>query len=308
LASVDIRDATLREGMDVPGVGFDLEQRLVIAAALASAGVREAEVVAPARVAGDAAVARAIRERGIAIRCSGLVYANRPEWRTDAETSRESLDRFDLLMPLSPQREPRDLGAKADRITEAIEACRALSGDVGAGFPHSTQVPADVVVDMARRSAVSGATRITVYDTNGSADPYTVRELVERVLEAAGGVPVFFHAHNDLGLATANSWAAVRGGASGLDLTVNGLGDRAGNGSLEQVVVLLERTGVATGVDVAALLALSRLVAELSGEPVSNLAPVVGRYAFDHRSPAHAEAPEEFEAVDPSRLGTRRTV
>jgi homocitrate synthase NifV len=304
--SIAVRDATLREGMDVPGVHFDLEQRIVIAAALAESGVDEAEVVAPARVGEDAAAARTIRERGIGLRCSGLVYANRPEWRGDAEISSDALDRFDLLMPLSPEREPRDAADKARVIEQTVGACRAMPVEVGAGFPHATQVELTAVVDVARRSADAGAERITIYDTNGSADPYAVGELIGAVVSAVD-VPVFFHAHNDLGMATANSWAAVRAGAAGLDLTVNGLGDRAGNGSLEQVVVLLARMGIETGVDLGSLLDLSRLVAELSGEPVGNLAPVVGRYAFDHRSPAHLDVPGEFEAIDPERLGTRRT-
>jgi isopropylmalate/homocitrate/citramalate synthase len=91
-----------------------------------------------------------------------------------------------------------------------------------------------------------------------------------------------------------------------LDVTVNGLGDRAGNASLEQLATLLRVRGFATGIRLAELPKLSRLVARLSGVVVSPLAPVVGEYAFAHRSPSHLPVPEEFEAFDPELLGARR--
>ena len=89
-------------------------------------------------------------------------------------------------------------------------------------------------------------------------------------------------------------------------MTVNGLGDRAGNASLEQVAVLLRLRGRRTGIDPAALTELSRLVETLSGVPLSRLAPVVGEHAFDHKSPSHLSAPTEFEAFDPGLIGGRR--
>jgi len=301
-----LRDATLREGLDVPHVSFTVPERLAIADALARAGVPEAEVVAPSRVADDLLVARQIKSR-IPIRVSGLVYANRPDWRHEAEAACEGLDRVDLLMPLSERREPCDRREKAARLEEALGFCRTLPLEIGAGLPHSTQADPGFVIEVARRAVQSGARRITVYDTNGGAEPFGVLRLIRQIVSAVA-VPVFFHAHDDLGLATANAWAAVEGGAAGVDVTVNGLGDRAGNASLEQVVMLLGLRGRPTGVEPSALKGLSRLVESLSGVPVSELAPVVGRYAFDHESPAHVEAPAEFEAFDPDLVGGERSL
>jgi homocitrate synthase NifV len=302
---IALRDSTLREGMDVPGVSFSLGQRLRIAEALALAGVSEAEVVAPSRVREDVRVAREIRARQIPIRLSALVYANRPGWGRDLELTFEDLDRVDLLMPLSEHREPYEARQKAERLEVALGDCKAASLEIGAGLPHATQADPGFVVDIAIRATRAGAKRITFYDTNGGADPFAVRELVRRVVSAVS-VPIFFHAHDDLGLATANAWAAILGGAAGLDVTVNGLGDRAGNASLEQLVVLLRLRGLATGVDPAALKGLSRLVEDLSGVSVSVLSPVVGRYAFEHKSPAHREAPAQFEAFSPRVIGAER--
>jgi homocitrate synthase NifV len=298
-----LRDATLREGRDVPCVSFAPDERVAIATALAAAGVPEAEVVAPSRVAEDVGIARTMHE--IPIQLTGLVYANRASWREDLELAVPALSRVDLLMPLSERREPHDPERKIEAVERALrEACGAsASTAIGAGFPHAFQVRQASVLDAVARAAAAGADRITLYDTNGAADPSTVEELVGRAVSAAG-VPVFFHGHDDLGLATANAWAAVRAGAGGLDVTVNGLGDRAGNVSLEQLVVLLRLRGRDTGVDPAALPGLSQMVAELSGVEVPPLAPVVGRFAFAHRSPAHLPQPGEFEAFDPALIGT----
>lgn len=301
---IALRDSTLREGMDVPGVSFSPIQRLRIAEALAAAGVAEAEVVAPSRVLDDVAIAREIAALDTGIRLSGPVYATGPDWQAEAQSAADGLDRVDLLMPLSGHREPRDLGEKATRLSAALHDL-SLSVEVGAGFPHATQVEPDAVVELALLAAEAGAARITLYDTNGSAEPFQVRELVARVV-ARVRAPVFFHAHNDLGLATANSWAASLAGAAGLDVTVNGLGDRAGNASLEQLVVLLGQRGSPTGVDASALPGLSQLVEELSGVPVPGLAPVVGRHAFEHKSPTHLDDPAQFEGLDPKMVGRER--
>lgn len=305
--AVVLKDATLREGLDVPGVSLATPERVAIAEALAGAGVPEVEAVAPGRVLADLAVAREIRARGLSIRVSGLVYANGAGWRGEIESAGAALDRVDLLMPLSMRRRPFDPAEKATRLEAALDACGRLGIEVGAGFPHATQATPAFVVEIAHEAARAGARRITLYDTNGAAEPFGVRDLVAAVV-ATVNVPVFFHAHDDLGLATANAWAAVAGGAHGLDVTVNGLGDRAGNAALEQVVVLLRSRGMSTGVEPSALRTLSRLVEELSGVTVSRLAPVVGPHAFDHRSPAHREAPEEFEAFDPAWVGRTRYV
>ena len=303
--SIVLKDATLREGLDVPHVSFSVPHRIAIAGALAAAGVPEVEIVAPSRVAEDLPVARRIRSQ-IPIRVSGLVYAHHPDWRGEVEAACEGLDRVDLLMPLSERREPHDRNQKVARLQEALSFCQGLPLEVGAGLPHSTQVDADFVVEIARSAERSGAGRITIYDTNGGAEPFGVRRLIRQVASEVA-VPIFFHAHNDLGLATANAWAAIEAGAAGLDVTVNGLGDRAGNASLEQVVMLLRLHDRGTGVDPAALQGLSRLVESSSGVPVSDLAPVVGRHVFDHESPAHVEAPTEFEAFDPGLVEHQRS-
>ncbi len=304
---VILKDSTLREAMDTPGVEFSLTARIEIARLLESSRVEEAEIVAPSRVSADLEIGRLIKARGIGIKTSGLVYANRGEFRAEVSEASTVLDRIDLIMPLSQRREPHRFEDKCSMLADALDFASTLGIPIGVGFPHSTQVDPDQLLEISRLGAELGASRVTVYDTNGSIEPFALRRLVEALMPTLT-VPVFFHGHNDLGLAVANSWAAVVAGANGLDVTVNGLGDRAGNASLEQMVLLLRLHEIETGVEVSELHRVSRLVERLSGVAISKLAPVVGDFVFEHLSPSHLGLPAEFEAYDPKLIGRRRKV
>jgi homocitrate synthase NifV len=302
---VRLKDVTLREGLDTPGVDFNLGARGRILRALERAGVDEAEVVAPARVAEDLARTHAL-PRG-RIRLSGLIYANTERALDEIARSAEVIDRVDLLMPLSSHRPPSAPAAKIRQLTAALRRGASARIELGAGFPHALTADPRLLLAIARAAADAGASRLTIYDTNGVAEPFTLHDRVASVVEAVA-LPIFFHGHDDLGLATANAWAAVRAGARGLDVTVNGLGDRAGNVSLEQAAMLLRARGTPTALRLEALRPLARLVSRESGVPVSPLAPIVGAYAFAHRSPSHLPQPREFEAFDPALIGATRRV
>ena len=291
--------------MDTPGVWFDLEARQEIAAALERLGVLEAEVVAPSRVEEDLEAVRGLRAVAVDLRLSGLIYAFLPGCRAEVEQAAALLDRIDLLVPLSAKREPASRQGKISAMLGALAHARQHFSDVGVGLPHSSQTDDELVAEIAGQATAAGAGRITFYDTNGSAEPFGVRQIVGRLV-AELDTTVIFHGHNDLGLATANSFAAASAGATVIDATVNGLGDRAGNASLEQIAVLLEREGFETGIDLSQLRTVSGLVAERSGVPVSGLAPIIGDYAFDHRSPSHLAEPAEFEAFKPDLVGRER--
>ncbi len=305
---VTLRDATLREGLDTPNVSFSIEQRVRIARALERAGVTEVEVVAPSRVEQDLAVVRALRDAGVGLRASGLIYAYGKECAREIELVARSLDHVDLLMPVSSERAPESRTEKTRMLGDALAHARRVNAPAGAGFPHALQCEPEFVLEIAAAAVAAGARRVVVYDTNGGADPFAVASLVRSLRAHVRDVDVFFHAHNDLGLATANALAAVASGANGLDVTVNGLGDRAGNAPLEQVAMALHLRGYASGVRLDELAALSRLVAEESGVAVGKLAPVVGEYALWHKSPSHLRKPGLFEAFDPALVRSDRTI
>jgi homocitrate synthase NifV len=286
-------------------VSFSPPQKLRIAKLLDEAGVPEIEIVAPSRVLRDLEFARTVREQLPRLITSGLIYSYGPRAREEIKRASEWLHRFDILMPVLERRPPYSREAKLTLLEEILEHSLAAHCEVGVGFPHSTQTDVQFLLEISHRAVKGGARRLTIYDTNGSADPFSVHALMAR-LRSEFEVAIFFHGHNDLGLATANALAAVRAGADGLDVTVNGLGDRAGNAPLEQVALALQLGGFETGVALRQLKTLSETVAKESGVPLSKLAPVVGEFVALHKSPSHLTDPDLFEAFDPELVGIER--
>ena len=304
---VILKDSTMREGLDVPGVALDADQRMVLLRRLSDLGVPEVEIVAPGHFDRDMSALKEMGAPDLPVKLSGLIYGNRPVWREQIAAAKGILDRFDLLMPLSDLRPPAGRAEKTSQMKDVLKFALDRGAEAGAGFPHATQVEQGFLLEICRQAVETGAKRITLYDTNGSSDPWSVAELIESV-RAVAEVEICFHAHNDLGMATANSLAAVRAGASCLDVTVNGLGDRAGNASLEQVAVVLHLKGVEHGVRLDLLRELSRTVEEMSLVPVSKLAPIVGDFTFCQKSPSHLESPALFEAFEPALIGAVRSI
>ncbi len=305
--NVVMRDSTLREGLDVPNVAFSLEQRLRLATLLAESGVAELEILAPGRVAADVPIAREIRALRLSSRSTGLLYATSPNLDEQARLTAACLDHVDVLVSASPLRKPYEFGAKKEALVAAARIVAQSFETFGVGFPNATQVDPGMLSELVATAVEERAARIIVYDTNGSADPFRVFELVDGLVRQIQ-IPLFFHGHNDLGMATANTLAAVRAGAAGVDVTVNGLGDRAGNCALEQIALCLELEGIRTGIDLARLPAISQAVAAESGIEVGPLSPVTGAYAFSHKSPGHLEVPGLFEAYDPKLVGRKQEV
>jgi methanogen homocitrate synthase len=300
-----IKDSTLREGLDVPKVNFSFEQRLNIAKLMDQAKVPEIEVVAPGKVFQDLEFVKKLRAKGLSTRTSGLIYSTSNQARGEIKEASQYLNRFDLLMPVSPKRKPYERSDKISLLLDILAFSLYRSPEVGVGFPHATQTEIEFLLDISNEAVRHGAKRVTLYDTNGSMDPFEVYELIKKLKEEIE-TPLFFHGHNDLGMATANSMAAVYAGADGLDVTMNGLGDRAGNTSLEQVVLSLYLKGFETGIILNELKSLSESVEKASGLRISKLAPVVGKNIFVHKSPGHLESPDLFEAFDPQLVASKR--
>ena len=307
LKKIIIKDATLREGLDVPNVNFSIEQRLKIARLLDKADVPEIEVVAPGNVLKDLEFVKKLKGEGLSIRTSGLIYSFSPHCHEEIEEASSCLNRFDILMPVSPKRKPYDKNTKISLISDVLSYSLRFKSDVGVGFPNSTQTDIEFLLKISKEAVGKGAKRVTIYDTNGSSDPFAIYNLIKKLKDNLD-VPLLFHGHNDLGLATANSLGAVYAGVDCLDVAVNGLGDRAGNASLEQLVMLLHLKGFSTGVTLQHLKQLSGMVEDESGVKVSKLAPVVGEYILLHKSPGHLENLELFEAFDPKLIGSYRRV
>ena len=194
-----------------------------------------------------------------------------------------------------------------------IEKAVASGRKISLGAEDASRADAGFLSQVARRAQDCGASRIRFADTLGVLDPFTTYDAIARLREAVH-LDIEIHAHNDLGLATANTLAALRAGATHANTTVNGLGERAGNAALEEVVMGVRHLHHAeTGVSTQALVSISRLVARASGRQVAFNKSIVGEAVFTHESGIHIDGllknASTYESFDPSELGReRRTV
>ena len=181
--------------------------------------------------------------------------------------------------------------------------------EVAVGAEDASRADCDHLLRLADAAAESGAFRLRIADTVGALDPFATHALVTRVA-AASDLAIEFHGHNDYGLATANSLAAARAGATHLSVTVGGLGERAGNAPLEEVAAALECLhGAATGVDLTQLSGLAAMVGEAARRSVPTGKAIVGADVFSHELGVHVAGlladPESYRGPDPALFGRR---
>ncbi|WP_420394521.1 2-isopropylmalate synthase [Acuticoccus sp.] len=319
-APILIFDTTLRDGEQSPGASMTLDEKVAIATLLDEMRVDVIEAGFPIASDGDfEAVSEIARQVETSVVC-GLARAIAEDIDRAGEAVRHARrPRIHTFVSTSPIHLTHQMRKSEDEVEEIVRAtvsrARNMCDDVEWSGMDATRTPLPFLARCVRAAIECGATTINLPDTVGYATPAEYRAMFEAIRAECptDGIVYSTHCHDDLGLAVANSLAGVEGGARQIECTINGLGERAGNAALEEVVMAIRTRGdampYATGVDAAQLMRASKLVAVASGFAVQYNKAVVGKNAFAHESGIHQDGvlkyAETYEIMRPEDVGVR---
>lgn len=289
-------DETLREGEETPGVILDLKDRIIIAKKLEEIGIPEAEIGYAGAIKEHAEFSKKLKNGGTKLKLIShtRIYTKENEWKEEIYRAVEAGS--DILCLLASMSEtlcattpwlPKEEVPK--RIAESIEYTNSLGVVPALTLVDGIRTPLNDFLYAYKVAANAGVKRIYIMDGQGVALPETVTYLVQKLKEIVGeDIEIAAHFHNDYGLATANTLAAIKAGASVVDVVVNGFGDKAGIAALEEIVMSLEILyGIKTKIDLSNIVALSKLVQKCFNVSVGANKAIVGPNIFRHQIDAH---------------------
>jgi homocitrate synthase NifV len=308
---IHINDTTLRDGEQAAGIAFTPAEKIALAQLMDVIGIPELEVGIPAMGGTEAEAITAIANLGLK---TALLGWNRAV-RSDIEASIAcGLKRVHISIPVSSVQINAKFQGNCtlvfNRLRDTVNFALDQGLFVSVGAEDSSRADESFLLDVAHCSQDWGASRFRFCDTVGILDPATTTHKVS-LLVAALSIPVEMHTHNDFGLATANALAGLQAGATSVNTTVNGLGERAGNAPLEEVIMALKRLySVDLTINTRRLRELSQLVNQASGVTLPPWKAIVGDNAFAHESGIHAHGvlqnPATYEPFAPEEVGCER--
>lgn len=320
---VRVFDTTLRDGEQSPGVRLDMVQKLKIGHALVEIGVDVIEAGFPISSPGDFESVNTLARELKGVTVCGLTRARTQDIDVAAEALKPAeRPRIHTGLGVSDNHLEHKLRMTRDQALEvgvkAVRHARQYVDDVEYFMEDSGRADRDYVYKVVESVIDAGATVINVPDTTGYATPDEYQSLIATIIANVPNADkaVFScHCHNDLGMATANTLGGVKGGARQVEVTVNGIGERAGNTALEEVAVALrireDYYGASTRIQLAQLMGVSRLVSELTGMVVQRNKAVVGANAYAHSSGIHQDGVlkerSTYEIIDPTLVGALKS-
>jgi 2-isopropylmalate synthase len=318
-----IFDTTLRDGEQSPGCSMNLEEKLRVGQALAALGVDVIEAGFPAASPGDFDAVQALAENVSGPVICGLARCNAGDIEATARAlDRAAAKRIHVFVATSAiHREHKLQMAKEEIIRSAVEGvrlARTFCDDVEFSPEDASRTEPEYLAEVVAAAIGAGATTVNIPDTVGYTVPGEFSELFRYLKSSVAGIDditLSVHCHDDLGMAVANSLAAVEAGARQVECTINGIGERAGNCSLEELVMALRTRaayfGLTTGVKTERLYPTCRLVSTITGMPIPRNKAIVGGNAFSHESGIHQHGmlrnTATYEIMSPKDVGLNRS-
>jgi len=318
-----IFDTTLRDGEQAPGFSMNTAEKLRLARQLQSLGVDVLEAGFPIASADDAEAVRLIATEIKGPVIAGLARCDRADIICVAESVKPAeRSRIHTFIATSDLHLERKLRISRDDCLQAVidnvSLARTFTDDVEFSAEDATRTDPDFLCRVVETAIAQGATTVNLPDTVGYCTPDEIEEFFVNIIERVpnSDQAVFStHCHDDLGLAVANSLAAVHGGCRQVECTINGVGERAGNASLEELVMVTQvrgdRVPYTTGIDATGLFVASQLLSELTHEPVQANKAIVGRNAFAHEAGIHQDGfikdRRTYEIMRPADVGVAQS-